>query len=47
LIPHNFGLKKANIIDHFVKVKEKFRLMKILMDVEQVESALVNSFYDF
>ena len=34
LIPHNFGIKKAPIIDHLIRVKEKVKLLEVLSDIE-------------
>lgn len=34
LIPHNFGIKKATIIDHLLRVKEKLKALDILSDIQ-------------
>ena len=32
-IPHNFGMKKAPVIDHLLRVKEKTRMLEQLQDI--------------
>jgi hypothetical protein len=37
-IPHNFGIKKAPVIDHLLRVKEKTRMLEQLQDIVSTQN---------
>ncbi len=41
LIPHNFGIKKATIIDHLLRVKEKLKLLETVSDIEVTQRSMM------
>lgn len=42
-IPHNFGMKKAPVIDHLLRVKEKTRMLEQLQDIIELQQVYMDS----
>jgi len=47
LIPHNLGMKKAALINHGVRIREKIKILESLQGIEAIQTQLVRSMEEF
>jgi hypothetical protein len=43
MLPHDFGMKRAQNIDHVLRVKDKIKMLESLTDILICEEALINT----